>query len=402
MSLTRNQIQVISLIAVSILAHVTMGGGRVAASLFMLKYSGSEAMAGVAYSGYSLLPALLSLYMGRWIDRVGTRRVMRSAQLIMLAGLALAASLPMVSTVLASAIICGFGFASFMLAANVAVSMLPVTHESERVGMLGWLAMGGSVSSVAGPAMTGFVIDHGGFAMAYATLGLFVLASLIAGYFVDLPDGCRAAQNKDSKSGGPGVVKMVFSDPALLRIYLLAMVVSMAYDGFAFMTPVLGHERGFSATTIGMILSSFAVGTFTSRLFLPWASRQLNEWRMMTLAFGVTAGVFLLLPLAHNGLLLGALGFCFGLAGGVGQPNILSLIYRAMPPGKAGEGAGLRSMMGNTMGLTGPSIYGAIAGLFGALPVFVIIGCFTCVASWQAHCGFLHEARRKLAGTSVR
>lgn len=73
------------------------------------------------------------------------------------------------------------------------------------------------------------------------------------------------------------------------------------------------------------------------------------------------------------------------MAVGVGQPNILSLIYTAMPPGKAGEGAGLRSMMGNTMGLTGPSAYGAVAGLFGALPVFLAIGGFTAIASWQAN-----------------
>ncbi|PAS98173.1 MAG: hypothetical protein CGU28_02240 [Candidatus Dactylopiibacterium carminicum] len=390
MSLSRNQIQVIALIAVSILANVTMGGGRVTASLFMLEHTGSKAMAGIAYSGYSLLPALLSLLMGRWIDRVGTRRVMHTAQLIMLGGLVLAAALPWAPTVLMSAVVCGFGFASFMLAANVAVSLMPVKHEGERVGMLGWLAMGGSVSSVSAPAMSGFVLDHWGFSAAYGVLAVCVLASLVLARFVPLPGGNRPP--REEKAKGESVVRMVFSDPGLLRIYLLAMVVSMAYDGFAFMTPVLGHERGFSATTIGMILSAFAMGTFAVRALMPWLSRRFNEWRMMTMAFGLTATVFLLLPFASHGAIHAVLGFCFGLAGGVGQPNILSLVYRAMPPSKAGEGEGLRSMMGNAIGLTAPSAYGAIAALFGAVPVFVIIGSVAGIASWQADRGFRRDA----------
>lgn len=386
MQFSRNQIQIFSLIAVSMLAHVTLGGGRIAASLFMLKHGGSEALAGIAYSGYSLLPALLSLLMGRWIDKVGPRRVMRTSQLIMVAGLLAPALLPSMATVLAAAVVCGFGFASYMLAANVAVSVMPFEREGDRVGMLGWLGMGNSVAAVGGPALAGFMIDHGGFAAAYGAMALIVGASLAVSFCVDVPGGAGGARKASGTAGG-SVVRMVFTDPRLLRIYLLAMVVSMAYDGFAFMTPVLGHERGFSATTIGMIMSAFAIGTFAVRALLPWLSRRLSEWRMMTLAFGLTAGVFLLLPLAEHGYVLAALGFIFGLAAGAGQPNILSLIYRAMPAGKAGEGAGLRAMMGNSMGLTAPSVYGAVAGLFGAVPVFIGIGCVASFASWQASRG---------------
>ena len=115
---------------------------------------------------------------------------------------------------------------------------------------------------------------------------------------------------------------------------------------------------------------------------------------MLTMAFALTAAVFFLLPLAKASFLLAGLGFIFGLAAGVGQPNILNLIYRAMPAGKAGEGAGLRAMMGNIMGLTGPSAFGAITALFGAVPVFLIIGCIMGVSSWQAHYGHRSSTAR--------
>lgn len=386
MNLSRNQIQVLSLISVSMLAHITMGGGRVAASLFMLRHGGSEALAGIAYSGYSLLPAILSLMMGKWIDKVGTRRVMRSSQIIMITGLLVPACWQNMVSVLLSAVVCGFGFASYMLAANVAVSMMPVQHDGERVGMLGWLAMGNSVAAVGGPTLTGFMIDHGGFGAAYATMAAIVITSLGVSFLVDVPG---ASGRPQKGSGGDGsIVKMVFSNPRILRIYLLAMVTSMLYDGFAFMTPVLGHERGFSATTIGAIMSAFAVGTFAVRTILPWLSRRLPEWRMLTLTFGIAAASFLMLPLADKGWIHAALGFMFGLSAGAGQPNILSLIYRAMPEGKAGEGAGLRSMMGNSVGLTAPSLYGAISGFFGAAPVFLGVGLIAGIASWQSDRGF--------------
>lgn len=386
MQFSRNQIQVFSLIAVSILAHVTMGGGRVAASLFALKQQGSETLAGVAYSAYSLLPAIFSLHMGKWIDTVGPRRVMRTSQVIMIAGLFLPVIFPHMVTVLLAAAVGGFGFGSYMLAANVAVGLMPFERENERVGMIGWLQMGNSVSAVAGPSIAGIMIDHFGFRAAYVTLALIVVCSLITSFCVDVPGGVGG--RKGAKRGGDSVVKMVFSNPRLLRIYLLAMVTSMSYDGFSFMTPVLGHERGFSATTIGLILSCFAIGTFAVRALLPWLSRHLPEWRMLCIAFATTTTVFLLLPFAMNGYVLATLGLILGLAAGVGQPNILSLIYRAMPADKAGEGAGLRAMMGNCMGLAGPSVYGAVAGVFGVLPVFVTIGSFTALSSWQAHKGF--------------
>lgn len=384
MKMNRNRIQLFSLIAVSMLAHVTMGGGRVAASLFVLHQGYSAAMAGFAYSAYSLLPALLSLMMGKWIDRVGPRHVMRISQVLMVTSLLVPAMWPSLMTVMAAALAGGFGFGSYMLAANVAVSIMPFQAEGERVGMLGWLAMGNSVAAVGGPAVAGLVIDHGGFAAAYGVMALIVCASLLVSFLVDVPGGVGGLRQKQ---GGTGVLRQVFSTPRLLRIYLLAMVVSVAFDGYAFMTPVLGHVRGYSATLIGATMSCFACGSFVVRALLPWLSRRLAEWRMLVMAYGVIAVAFCLLPVVPNAYMHGALGFCIGLAAGAGQPNILSLIYRAMPD-RAGEGAGLRAMVGNSMGATGPWIYGSITGLVGAAPVFLMIGVLAAMASWQSRCGY--------------
>lgn len=382
--LERVPLQIFSLIAISLLAHVTMSGGRVAAQLFALKHEGSPMLAGVAYSLYGLMPALLSLHMGRWIDRVGTRHVMRIALIANITGLALPVFSPTLPAVLLAATICGFGFASYMLAANVCVSYMDFKDEADRVGMIAWLQMGNSISNVVGPLIVGTLIDHHSFSAAFGGLALIVLASFITSTRVSLPDGTRHRAEKGKQDS---ILKAVLADPYLIRIYVLNMATSLSFDGFNAMVPMLGDEMGYSATQIAGVLSAFAAGTFTIRALLPWLSRKLGEWRMLCLAFAIGACVFFSLPLAKHLLLLSALGFVFGLAAGVGQPNILSLIYRAMPPGRAGEGAGLRAMAGNIMGLTGPSTYGAIVALFGVAPVFIVVGSILSVSSWQASVG---------------
>ncbi|MFT4172481.1 MAG: MFS transporter [Rhodocyclaceae bacterium] len=377
--------QIFSLIAVSLLAHVTMSGGRVTAALYALQHGGSEILAGVAYSLYNLLPVFLSLACGRWIDRVGPRRVMRWSLAMMVAGLALPAAWDSIYAVFGTAILSGLGFSNYMLAAHVAVGLMPFERETDRVGMFGWLQMGNSISAVVGPSITGAMIDLSGFRAAFGMLAAIVMASLICAFRVNLPDGRRA--QAAVAGGANNLIATVLRDPRLMRVYLVAMTISLSWDGFVFMAPVLGHARGYSATEVGMVLSAFACGTFSVRALLPWLSRVMSEWRMLAVAFGMSAVVFLALPFVHLGWLHALMGFVFGLAAGAGHPNTVNLIYRYVPREQVGEGVGLRSMTGNLTGLFGPSLFGAISALFGVVPVFLLVGGVMGASSWQARVG---------------
>lgn len=376
--------QIFSLIAVSLLAHVTMSGGRVTASLYALQHGGSEALAGVAYSLYNLLPAFLSLACGRWVDRVGPRRVMRVSLVLMIVGLALPAVWDSIYAVFGTAILSGLGFSNYMLAAHVAVGLMPFERESDRVGMFGWLQMGNSVSAVVGPSITGLMIDYRGFGAAFGMLAAIVAMSLACSFRVRLPDTGRV---RPAGERGENLMAIVWRDPQLLRVYAVAMTISLSWDGFVFMAPVLGHARGYSATEVGMVLSAFACGTFSVRALLPWLSRVMSEWRMLALAFTVSTCVFVSLPFVHVGWLHAAMGFVFGLAAGGGHPNVVSLIYRYVPQGRVGEGIGLRSLAGNLTGLVGPSVFGAISAMFGVVPVFLLVGGVMGASSWQARRG---------------
>ena len=46
--------------------------------------------------------------------------------------------------------------------------------------------------------------------------------------------------------------------PGLRRLLLVNWLLSSSWDVHSFLVPILGHERGFSASAIGLVLGVFA------------------------------------------------------------------------------------------------------------------------------------------------
>ena len=85
------------------------------------------------------------------------------------------------------------------------------------------------------------------------------------------------------------------------------------------------------------------------------------------------AATFLLIPLFETPLALGAVCFLLGLGLGLGQPLTVILAYNHAPPGRAGEGLGLRIAIINTSHVGVPALFGAVGSIMGTLPVFWVI-----------------------------
>lgn len=365
----------------SLLAHVTLSGGRVASSLFVLQGGYSEFIAGLTYGLYGLMPAILALHIGKLVDRVGARRIMRLSLIIMVLGLALPALYLSLLSVFLCAAFGGLGFGGFILSAHVAISNIKVEQASDKTSMFAWLQMGTAVSAVAGPSMTGLIIDKHNFSIAYICLTAIVFGGLLMAYLSTIPENLNnKKENNDSK-----LIKEVINDKTLLRIYLLSMAVYIAWDCFAFMIPVLGTEKGYSASSIGLILSFFAAGTFIVRALQTWLSRISTEWKTLRLAYALSAIVFFLLSIADQMIFLYALSLVFGIAAGVGHPNILNLLLAYVSSDKSGEASGLRLMTGNLAGLIGTTACGAATALTGVAPVFLGIAAIMGISSWKCY-----------------
>ncbi len=374
--------QIIPIVVLSLLAHTTLSGGRVVSSLFVLQEGYSEAIAGLTYGFYGLMPALLSLYMGRLVDRVGARIVMRSSLLIIVIGLLIPAIYLSVESVLICAALSGLGFGGYILSAQTSVSLFKVEKKSDRTGMFAWLQMGTSVSAVTGPILVGFILDSYNFSTVYFCLAAIVGIGVVKSFNTDIPESVY--KPKDAKR--TGVIQEVIQDRSLLKIYLLSMATYFAWDCFSFLIPVLGIRYGYSATDIGFILSCFAIGTLIVRAFMPWISGKITELRTLCISYGLAAVVFFLFPIANGVLYSCLLSFIFGTLAGLWHPNIQNLILKKVGQERSGEASGLRLMTGNISGMLGTTGCGAIAVIAGFPAVFIGIALIMGIASWNARC----------------
>ena len=140
---------------------MALSGGRLTGSLYILKNGHPEALVGLFMAFFSVIPVMTSLAIGRWVDRAGAVKVLRSGIVLVLLG----AWLPVVHlsmpTLLVTAMTIGFGFNVMSVAAQHTVGHLaPVATPAERMANFGWFALGHSSSSTIGPFIAGLLIDH--------------------------------------------------------------------------------------------------------------------------------------------------------------------------------------------------------------------------------------------------
>ncbi len=383
------------LILVTLTGHMAMSGGRVSGSLFALSTGSPELVVGLFMATFSVLPTLAAMSIGRWVDRIGALPVMRLGVLAVLMGAMLPVLWLSVPSLFAMAILIGFGFNAMSVAGQHTVGAMAQGQSAEqRLRNFGWYALGHSASSALGPFISGLLIDHAGFRMAFASMAGF---SCVACWLVFKRLQKLPAAPKSATSGDAEVRAQAWHDllaaPELRRIYYVSMALSCCWDLFIVMLPVLGTRLGFSASIIGTVFSLFALGTFVSRALMPWLSSRFREWQIMRSALVVVALVYVVLPWASVAIVFMLLGFIFGNAIGLSQPNMLSLLHAAAPSGRGGEALGLRSLIGNASSVWVPIAFGLAVGPLGVAPVLWVAAGLISSALPAAHRGVRHHLR---------
>jgi MFS family permease len=367
------------LIAVYFMCGFAVSGGRVAASLYCLHAGLTEGNVGILYGLYGLLPMFFSVMVGRLTDRIGPLGPIRVGCGLLMLAYSLVVFAPKVGNMFVMAACCGVGMNIVTVAGQYAVGKLQNGKAIERVRNYGWFSIGQSSGNILGPLVAGFLIDGYSFASAFLAMAMMaacafacvVTQSKALGNLHTYPTQ-RQAHSKNTFA--------LLTSPSMRRIYIIGIMLSASWDIFLFLIPIIGHRLQFSASTIGSILSSFAVGTFMVRLLMPMIAKYLKEWEIMTTAISVIVCVYLLLPLTHTVLALFVLGFVFGMAVGCSQPNMLSLLHTTAPKGQGAEAVGFRQMLCNASGVIVPGIFGVGAASLGVVPIFWSVAVFMAMA----------------------
>ncbi len=364
------------LIAGHICLHACMAGMRMAAPLLALREGFSALAVGVLLALFSLTQVFLALPAGRFADRHGLRRPVGIAVVVSIVGAGLAVLFPVFPVLCLAALLTGgaTGAASIALQRHVGRAAENVT-DLKRV--FSWLAIGPAASNFFGPFAAGLLIDYAG-ATAGDTTGyraaFLAMAVLpLATWFWIRP---VAELDRPSPSAGraPTHVMDLLREPMMRRLMLVNWCLSSCWDVHMFVVPVIGHERGFSASVIGSILGSFAVAAALVRVAMPAFAARLREHVVVSAAMLMTAVVFAVYPFMRTPLAMGAFSVLLGLALGSVQPMIMSTLHQITPESRHGEALGLRLMAINASSVVMPMLFGTVGTIVGVSVVFWFVG----------------------------
>lgn len=375
----------LALVAGQVGLHATMAGVRLAAPLLALRDGHGTLSVGLLMALYAAAPALLSMPAGRLADRRGYHLPVRIAVGLSLLGaaLALAAAVASPAWRLAllglSAVAVGCG-ANLGLIAIQRTAGLIARSGAERVRMFSWLSVAPSLSNAIGPVLAGVVIDRGGFAAAFAAI--LALPLLTASCMRWVPSEPRR-QASTAAAGAAGGLALL-ATPGLKRLLGVNWLVSASWDVHQFVVPILGFERGFSGTTIGLILGSFTLAVTAVRLLMPLWAHRVDEVAVLRTALIGSASVLALYPLVHTPWLMVGCAGLLGLALGSVQPMMLAMLHRLSPAGRHGELIAMRAMIMNASSTAMPLVFGAAGSALGAAALFWLMGAAVAAGSWPA------------------
>ena len=413
----------LALVIGQVCLHAAMAGLRMALPLMLLRQGGlawlqGEAAAGLLLGLFSVVPVVTAVRAGRWIDRRGYHRPVRTAVALVLSGglLAVPAALwpqlwgvahPAGALGLAQLALLGLAASLAGTGSNLGLiaiqrsagrlashGRVPGSHESDEATraelkrVFSWLGVAPSLSNVFGPMLAGFLIDAIGFAGAAAVMALLPLGTLLCATKVPATLAPGSQTGASVRAGAPVTARprhnvlALLSLPGVGGILLANWFFSTAWDLHTFLVPLMGHQNGLSASAIGTVLGVFALAVTGIRLIVPLVAERLTERHVMSTSMLVIGAVFAIYPWATTAGAMAACAVVLGLAQGIVQPMILSTLHQLAPPDQEGEVIALRSAVINLSSSVLPLIFGVLGGALGPALLFRVMASLLWAGAW--------------------
>ena len=366
------------IVPLTIAIHAGYIGSKVAVSLLALHLGASEVVIGLLAALYGAAPLVLGVHSGRLADTVGMRPPLLIGAVLVVAAMLGGFFFQNLPGLFMVATLMGSGFVYF----NVSIQNLAGFQGSpeRRARNFAVLSIAYSVSSFVGPMYTGFAIEylgHGAAFLGYAVMGTLAIAAILA-----FP-GLTKVQRPAGSASGRSAMDLL-RDPPLRRVIIASGLMVAAGELYVFYMPIHGHAVGLSASSIGMVLGTYAAAGFVARFLLPVVMRRLPGPRVLSLGMLIAAVGYLVLPLAPHFAPLVAISCAIGLAMGVAQPLSMTMAFDRSPAGRTGEVTGLRLTANNVARVVIPVVSGSLGAAFGSAPVFWMNAANLAAISWLA------------------
>lgn len=371
-----------------------------------LSLGASTVEIGLVQSAFSLLPALLAVAIGRWVDRIGGARFMIAATGILAAGGLIATYSSGLWVLALSQIAMGLGHIIYLVAGQALVAN--VGPRDGREVRFGTYATVVSIGQLVGPAIAAVIL--GGSAVvavallastaalppppvgAIATAGLlpdnpegvvFLVGTLVslgaAGLTCLLPGLTKRGEQPRTPppEGGPGtlaVTRRVLRRPGMLAAMFVSIVVISTLDAIVAYLPAYGALNGLSVGLVGALLSVRAGASLVSRVFMTKLIARLGRGRLLATSMTLAGISLISLPFVRSDPALVAVMSVVGLGLGLVQPMTIAWVANRSPRAERGTALGVR-ITGNRIALViVPTLLGGLAGTAGLGAIFIVTG----------------------------
>jgi MFS family permease len=353
--------------------HAAMAGMRMAAPLWALDQNLGAATAGVLVALFALTQVFIALPAGRYADRHGLKKPVYGAITASCVGALLACAFPHVITL---------GLAALLVGGSTGVAIIALQRHVGRAAhstvelkqAFSWLSIGPAAANFFGPLLAGVLIDFAGYRAAFGAMALLPLICFAMTRLVSEPpsQAQREAEGEQAKPEKPRAAWDLLREPMFARLLLVNWLLSASWDVHGFVVPLIGHERNYNASVIGMILGAFAIAAAVVRVLLPLLAHSLREWAVITFAMVMTCLLLAVYPLMPTALSMGVVSVFLGFVLGTVQPMIMSTLHQITPEERHGEAIALRLMAINASSVAMPLLFGLVGTAIGSAALFWI------------------------------
>lgn len=304
----------------------------------------------MASSAFGLGTAASALFLARHIDRLGARRMLGLAMLLLSVALLASALSPHVLLLVGAQLIAGV--ASGVALPAIYASAAAVAQPGREGRTIGVVLTGWTLSMVAGVALSAVLADVVHWRAVYVAVAL-VAALATLGLSLMPPGGKQASGPSPSPLsalGLPGVKLLLVACGAFMAAF---------YGVYGYLGDHLHRGLGEPISVNGLAALVYGVG-FGGSMLLDGIVDRIGARRLMPLAFLAVAAIYLVLALFADNLVAVLMAiFLWGLANHFGL-NILIMRLTAIDPAQRGTIMGLNSAVTYLAVFLGTSGFGPV------------------------------------------
>ncbi|MER8872263.1 MFS transporter [Mesorhizobium sp. M0814] len=328
----------------------------------------------IASAAFGLGTSASALFLARYIDRLGARRMLQGALLLLAIALVASAAAPTVTALVAAQLLAGIAAGVAMPA--IYASSAAIAPPGRESGTIGVVLTGWTLSMVAGVSLSAVVADLVHWRAVFAAVAVLAALALASLSLTSL---------SDVRKSGPAPTPLgALSVPGIVPLLVACAAFMTAFYGiYGYLGDHLHNGLGRPVSANGLAALAYGVG-FGAAALLDGVIDRLGARRVMPFAYLLVAVVYVAIAAASGsfGLTIAMIAV-WGLANHFGL-NVLVMRLSALDPARRGTIMGLNSAVTYLAVFVGTTAFGPLYSTFGFAASAVVAALLMLIAAVAA------------------